>query len=145
MDEKFYRKYLFSRLDTVQREAEVLKECIALLDKGEDKEARDVEEATPPKKTSAKTEVKKGKAKAEPEETEELEAADDADELDLESDEESEPELTVDDVRKTVKTFALKHGKDKALKLLQKFKTTSISDLKKTDYSKVIELAQKHL
>jgi hypothetical protein len=44
-----------------------------------------------------------------------------------------------------VKDFATKHGKEKALKLLGKFKVTSIPDIKKADYAKVIELAKKHL
>jgi hypothetical protein len=52
---------------------------------------------------------------------------------------------TLDDVRKVVKDFATKHGKEKALKLLGKFKVTSIPDIKKQDYAKVIELAKKHL
>lgn len=52
---------------------------------------------------------------------------------------------TLDDVRKVVKDFATKHGKEKALKLLGKFKVTSIPDIKKGDYAKVIELAKKHL
>lgn len=57
--------------------------------------------------------------------------------------EDAEP--TLDEVRKIVKDFATKHGKEKALKLLGKFKVTAINDLKKADYSKVIELAKKHL
>jgi hypothetical protein len=52
---------------------------------------------------------------------------------------------TLEDVRKIVKDFATKHGKEKALKLLGKFKVTSIPDIKKTDYAAVIELAKKHL
>lgn len=52
---------------------------------------------------------------------------------------------TLDEVRKVVKDFATKHGKEKALKLLGKFKVTSIPDIKKADWPKVIELAKKHL
>lgn len=52
---------------------------------------------------------------------------------------------TLDEVRKVVKDFATKHGKEKALKLLGKFKVTAIPDIKKADYAKVIELAKKYL
>ena len=54
-------------------------------------------------------------------------------------------EPTLDDVRKVVKAFATKHGKEKALKLLEKFKVTSIPDLKKKDYAACIDLANKHM
>ena len=63
----------------------------------------------------------------------------------FEDTEEEDEGPTLEDVRKVVKNFATKHGKDKALKLLSKFKVTSIPDIKKADYAKVIELAKKHL
>lgn len=102
-------------------------------------------------KTVAK-ETKAGKGKAKKEEMEEVEspyketetATDDLD--DMFGDEKVEDTgPTLEDVRKIVKDFATKHGKEKALKLLGKFKVTSIPDIKKTDYAAVIELAKKHL
>jgi hypothetical protein len=87
----------------------------------------------------------KGKEKAAPKTEEvEAEATDDLD--DMFGDEKVEDTgPTLEDVRKIVKDFATKHGKEKALKLLGKFKVTSIPDIKKTDYAAVIELAKKHL
>ena len=88
---------------------------------------------------------KGGKGKSAPveEETAEETSSDDDDMFGDDAEENNEP--TLDDVRKVVKDFATKHGKEKALKLLGKFKVTSIPDIKKQDYAKVIELAKKHL
>lgn len=101
-------------------------------------------EAAPAKTGKGKT----GKTSPAPEADTDLgeDAAPEADADDMFGDEaEGSDEPTLDDVRKIVKDFATKHGKDKALKLLGKFKVTAINDLKKGDYSKVIELAKKHL
>lgn len=98
------------------------------------------------KKAAAKKEadpIEKALDEAHEEAAAEEDAADDLD-LDM-GDDEAADEPTLEDVRKVVKDFATKHGKDKALKLLSKFKVTSIPDIKKADYAKVIELAKKHL
>lgn len=90
-----------------------------------------------------KEEPKKGKkAPAKEEVAEEVEVEED-DMFGDDAEESNEP--TLEDVRKVVKDFATKHGKEKALKLLGKFKVTSIPDIKKADYAKVIELAKKYL
>jgi hypothetical protein len=101
--------------------------------------ADDMEEVESPYKEE-KTKGKKAPAKEEV--VEEAEADDDMFGDDT-AEEDTGP--TLDDVRKVVKDFATKHGKEKALKLLGKFKVTSIPDIKKADYAKVIELAKKHL
>lgn len=101
--------------------------------------ADDMEEVESPYKEE-KTKGKKAPAKEEV--AEEAEADDDMFGDDA-ADEDTGP--TLDEVRKVVKDFATKHGKEKALKLLGKFKVTSIPDIKKADYAKVIELAKKHL
>lgn len=91
-----------------------------------------------------KEEPKKGKKAPAKEEVVEEEV--EAEEDDMFGDDEQESnEPTLEDIRKVVKDFATKHGKEKTLKLLGKFKVTSIPDLKKADYAKVIELAKKHL
>jgi len=54
-------------------------------------------------------------------------------------------EPTIDDVRGVVKKFAAKHGKDKTLLLLKKFKVESLPELKKAQYSKFIEVTSKHI
>lgn len=111
-------------------------------------------QAAQPEAAPAETKKGKGKAKAAPApevedeglgETETEAAAETSDD-DLFGDEEPADEgPTLEDVRKVVKDFATKHGKEKALKLLGKFKVTAINDIKKADYGKVIELAKKHL
>jgi hypothetical protein len=102
------------------------------------------EDAGEPVNATKKT---KGKAKAkpevEPEETEEVSETSEDDDM-FGDDEEADNTPTLEDVRKAVKNFATKHGKEKTLKLLGKWKVTAINDLKKADYGKVIELAQKH-
>jgi hypothetical protein len=95
-----------------------------------DVQGEDVQEE--PKKT-------KGKKAAAPA------PANDADDMFGDEGEAEINEPTLDDVRKAIKDFATKHGKEKALKLLGKFKVTSIPDIKKQDYAKVIELAKKYL
>lgn len=106
--------------------------------------------------TEAKPAKGKGKAKAAPapEADDALETAHADAEADAASegdddlfgdDEPADEGPTLEDVRKVVKDFATKHGKEKALKLLGKFKVTAINDIKKADYGKVIELAKKHL
>lgn len=106
--------------------------------------ADDMEEVESPYKDEKKGNGKKNvqSAKAE-EDTNDLAQDDDDMFGDDAADEDTGP--TLDDVRKVVKDFATKHGKEKALKLLGKFKVTSIPDIKKADYAKVIELAKKHL
>lgn len=100
----------------------------------------------------------KGKGKAAPveEETEEVESPfkdtpaeeTEGDDDDLFGDDAADAapaEPTIDDIRKVVKDFCAKHGKEKGLKLLGKFKAASIPDVKKGDYQKLIDLAKKHL
>lgn len=101
----------------------------------------EMEDVKSPYKEEKKTKTKAKEEVVEPET--EPEAADD----DMFGDDPAEEDAgpTLDDVRKVVKDFATKHGKEKALKLLGKFKVTSIPDIKKADYAKVIELAKKHL
>jgi hypothetical protein len=101
----------------------------------------EMEDVKSPYKEEKKTKTKAKEEVVEPET--EPEAADD----DMFGDDPTEEDAgpTLDDVRKVVKDFATKHGKEKALKLLGKFKVTSIPDIKKADYAKVIELAKKHL
>jgi hypothetical protein len=102
--------------------------------------ADDMEEVESPYKEE-KTKGKKAPAKEEVAE----EVASDDDDMFGDDAAEEDTGPTLDDVRKVVKDFATKHGKEKALKLLGKFKVTSIPDIKKADYAKVIELAKKHL
>lgn len=52
---------------------------------------------------------------------------------------------TIEDVRKVVKDFAAKHGKAKALKVLEKFGVTSIPDIKPKDFDACIALCKKHM
>lgn len=156
MDKQFLRKYFMSKLDSAQREVEILKGAVASLDADNEtaEETSEEEVAAPSKKAAAKTDAKSSKkAAAKKEEAEEETEA----EADAESVEESDDDMfgedeaeeddqpTVDDVRKIVKSFATKFGKDAALKLLKKFKATAIPELKKNEYAKVIELANRHL
>lgn len=136
------KKMLTARLYLAKMEFEIINQAIKNLDKeGEMSEKSDEAEETPaPVKTKATT--KKAAAPVKVEESDESEESED--DLDLDGEDET-PAITLEAVRKTVKTFALKHGKDKAVKLLQKFKATSMSDIKTNDYAKVIELAEKHM
>jgi len=114
--------------------------------------------AAQPEAAPAETKAAKGKGKAKaapaPEVDDALETAHADAEADAASegdddlfgdDEPADEGPTLEDVRKVVKDFATKHGKEKALNLLGKFKVTAINDIKKSDYGKVIELAKKHL
>jgi len=146
MDAKFFRKYLMSKLDAAQREVEILKAAIEGLDSdGPAPASEEVEDAPPVKKSSKKDETKKTESKKKTEEV--VEESTDMDDFmsdePLEDDVMKEP--TSDDVRKIIKDFATKHGKEKSLKLLSKFGASAINDIKKKDFSKVIELASKHL
>lgn len=138
------RKFLMYQLSAAQAQVAALEHAI----KGLDGEGG---ETTPAPAKETKTEKKSGKgaAKTKPVETEPEAQVDDAveaDDLDMDLDAvDGSEEPTLDDVRKVVKDFATKHGKEKALKLLSKFNVTSIPDIKKADYAKVIELAKKHL
>lgn len=114
--------------------------------------------AAQPEAAPAETKAAKGKGKAKaapaPEVDDALEtahadaeadAASEGDDDLFSDDEPADEGPTLEDVRKVVKDFATKHGKEKALKLLGKFKVTAINDIKKADYGKVIELAKNHL
>lgn len=143
MDKQFLRKYFMSKLDSAQREVEILKGAVASLDADNEttEETSEEEVAAPSKKAAAKKEeAEEEEAEADAESVEE---SDDDMFADEDGGEDDQP--TVDDVRKIVKSFATKFGKDAALKLLKKFKATAIPELKKGDYAKVIELANKHL
>lgn len=112
-------------------------------------EQTQVEEEKPApaaKKAKAKKETAPVKQEVVEEETQAEETTTDDD--DFMSDEETEEKTqapTIDDVRANVKSFAGKHGKDKTLKLLAKFKVTSVVDLKQKDYQTVIDLVKQHL
>lgn len=129
-----------SKIDCAQREIEINQMLVKQID-GETEVG-----TTSETKTEAVVETKKVK-KAE-KKTEAVVAevvAEENDDLFGDDEAEKSDEPTTEDVRKVVKDFATKHGKEKALKLLGKFKVTNIPDLKKADYSKIIELAKKHL
>lgn len=146
------KKYLLYKLSSAQAEVAMLEEQIKALPAEGDAPA--AAPAKNEKKNEKKSSGKKDAAKTEPApeagvETDEFADASessDGDDLDMDLDSgDAADEPTLDDVRKVVKDFATKHGKEKALKLLGKFKVTSIPDIKKGDYAKVIELAKKHL
>lgn len=138
------RKIVFAEMNVASYRMKVYSDLLAELD------GRAVDVATEePKEIVAKTKAKATKTKEKaPEVVEETEAEESVSEEsdDMFGDEaEADQGPTLEDVRKVVKDFATKHGKEKALKLLGKFKVTSIPDIKKADYAKVIELAKKHL
>lgn len=112
--------------------------------KGKAAPAEEMEEVESPYTEEAPAKGKGGK-KSPPKEEVVEEAAEESDDLFGDDAAEEDEGPTLEDVRKVVKDFATKHGKEKALKLLGKFKVTSIPDIKKADYAKVIELAKKHL
>lgn len=58
---------------------------------------------------------------------------------DAPAEEDEEPETSIDDVREAMKKYAAKNGREKAVKLLAKFKVKSINDLKSKDYDAVIK------
>lgn len=143
-----------SKLDSAQREVEMLKGAVASLDAEETTSTEEAEAEETPTKKSTKVDAKSSKKSAK--KVEEVEEETET-EADAESVEESDDDMfadedggeddqpTVEDVRKIVKSFATKFGKDAALKLLKKFKATAIPELKKNEYAKVIELANRHL
>lgn len=152
MDKVQYRKFLMAKIDVAQREVEVMKDLVSMLD---------AEETTPvetsaPVKQEQKEELKKAKApkkKSEPQPEKEVESETEAqeteavaDEDDFMNDEATDIDApTLDDVRKVVKAFAAKHGKQKTEKLLSKFGAAAIPQIKAKDFAKVIELANKYL
>lgn len=150
------RKIVFAEMNVSDYRTRVFKELLDELDGKAGKSEETTTKASKGKKAEAaeemeevespyKEEPKKGKGKSAPakEEVAEEAPAEEDDMFGDEAEESNEP--TLDDVRKVVKDFATKHGKEKALKLLGKFKVTSIPDIKQADYAKVIELAKKHL
>jgi len=137
LDAGHLRKMVFAMMNAAGYQVRVWEELLAELD-GRSLETKETEETeTTTKKKSTST---KKKAVAEVETQEEVVENDD-----MFGDESLSDEPTVEDVRKIVKTFSAKHGKDKALKLLGKFKVTAIPDLKKSDYQPLIDFANKHL
>lgn len=146
------RKIVFAEMNAAAYRQQVFAELLAELDGRMSPQSEAVAEEVKETKTPSKKEAaapKRETKKAVKEEVVEEEiateetASDDDDMFGDEAEEDAGP--TLDDVRKVVKDFATKHGKEKALKLLGKFKVTSIPDIKKQDYAKVIELAKKHL
>lgn len=150
MQQQTLRKYAMGRISSLQYEIQVLNELVKSVDK-EDEAGTTSDTPTPAasqkpasKPVEAKTTATaKPAAKAAPKTAAPVEEADD----DLFGDDSDSTEIgaTLDDVRKTLKEFAAKHGKDKALKILSKFKVQAIPDIKEVDYAKVIELCQKHM
>ena len=135
------RKIVFAEMNVASYRVKVFSELLAELD-GRQAEATE-EETVVETKTAAKT---KSKSKPVAAPVEEVETEVEAEEDDMFGDDaEVDQGPTLEDVRKVVKDFATKFGKDKALQLLGKFKVSSIPDIKKTDYAKVIELANRHL
>lgn len=150
MDKSTYRKFLMAKIDVAQREIEVTKELVAMLDE----ETAPVAQDAAPAKQEAKAEPKKEKAtkkKPEPQPEKEVEPETEsapeaaADEDDFFGDDTDIEAPTLDDVRKVIKAFAAKHGKQKTEKLLAKFGAQAIPQIKEKDFSKVIELANKYL
>lgn len=151
------KKYLLYKLSSAQAEVAMLEEQIKALPaegdataaaptKNEKKNGKGSKGAAAPAKNAADDALETAHADSEAA-GDALEGGEgEADDLDMDLDGgDASDEPTLDDVRKVVKDFATKHGKEKALKLLGKFKVTSIPDIKKGDYAKVIELAKKHL
>lgn len=139
------RKYFMSKIDSLQREVEFLKESVTLLDA---ESAPEVE--APVKAETKKTEPKKAAAKKEEKapETKKEEKAQDPSDDDLFGDEKQDDELgapTIDDVRAVVKEFSSVKGKEKAMQLLGKFGADSISKIDKKDYEAIIKLAKRYL
>lgn len=114
-----------------------------------------IDEASPAPKTEKKSKPAKNQAKmtepeAAPEVKEETKPEPQAEEptpenLDDMLGEGQSDEPTIDDVRRVIKAFGMKHGKEKALKLLGKFKATSVQEIKKADYGKFVELGSKYI
>lgn len=147
MDKIHYRKFLMAKIDVAQREIEVTKELVSMLDGETHTEAPEkVETKVEPKKEKPTKKAPKAEVEAAPEVEQEQESAPEAssdDDFFGEDDDLKTP--TVDDVRKVVKAFAAKHGKQKTEKLLSKFGAQAIPQIKEKDFAKVIELANKYL
>ena len=147
------RKFFMSRIDSLQREVEFLQESVKALD-SETSAPQDAAAAVEPKKEKAA--APKAEAKAEPKKekaTPKAEAKDEAAEDassddDLFGDESLDEEIkapTIDDVREIAKRFMAKNGKEKTLKLLQKFKVESIAKIDAKDFKAFIDLASRYL
>lgn len=137
------RKIVFAEMNVAAYRQKVYADLLAELDgRGASNANAEEVETVVETKTAAK-----GKSKSKPvQQVEEVETEVEAEENDMFGEETEEDQgPTLDDVRKVVKDFATKFGKDKALQLLGKFKVSSIPDIKKADYPKVIELANRHL
>lgn len=146
MDKNTYRKFLMAKIDVAQREIEVTKELVAILDSESAPQSAAVEVVSEApkaeKKSKAKTEkVQEVKPEVEVEVSQATESLDD----DFMGEDEEISAPTLDDVRKVIKAFAAKHGKQKTEKLLAKFGATAIPQIKEKDFSKVLELANKYL
>ena len=129
-----------SKIDCAQREIEINQMLVKQLD-GETEVGTTADSKVEVKaETKAEPKTKKAEKKSEA-----VVAETESDDLFGDDEAEKSDEPTTEDVRKVVKDFATKHGKEKALELLGKFKVTNIPDLKKADYSKIIELAKKHM
>lgn len=140
MNPNTLRKYLMSKIDCAQREIEINQMLVKQLDA-----ETEVGTTAETKIQKVEPEVETKKVKKAEKKTEAVVAETESDDLFGDGEAEKSDEPTTEDVRKVVKDFATKHGKEKALKLLGKFKVTNIPDLKKADYSKIIELAKKHM
>lgn len=138
------RKIVFAEMNVASYRVKVFSELLAELDGRATGTVEATEEETVVEtKTAAKT---KSKSKPVAAPVEEVETEVEAEEDDMFGDDaEVDQGPTLEDVRKVVKDFATKHGKEKCLKMLSKFGVTSIPDIKKQDYPKVIALAKKHL
>lgn len=149
MDKNAYRKFLMAKIDVAQREIEVTKELVAMLDGETHTEAPEKVEIKPePKKEKSTKKAPKVEVEAAPEvepETEQEAAPEASNDDDFFGEDDDLKTPTVDDVRKVVKAFAAKHGKQKTEKLLSKFGAQAIPQIKEKDFAKVIELANKYL
>ena len=157
------RKFFMSRIDSLQREVEFLQESVKALD-SETSAPQDAAAAVEPKKekaapkAEAKAEPKKEKAASEAKElasflaatgrVKEAEKVLASSDDDLFGDESLDEEIkapTIDDVREIGKRFMAKNGKEKTLKLLQKFKVESMAKLDAKDFKAFIDLASRYL
>ena len=143
MDKNTYRKFLMAKIDVAQREIEVTKELVAMLDEGTVTSAEETQ-AAPVEPKKAKASKAKPETKQEAPEKIETESETSLDD-DFMNDDADISAPTVDDVRKAIKDFAAKHGKQKTEKLLSKFNAQAIPQIKEKDFTKVIELVNKYL
>lgn len=138
LDAGHLRKIVYAFMNATAYQVRVWEELLAELD-GKKVSAKETEETEVEVETTTKKKPAT-KKKAVAEVVEDVEENDD-----MFGDESSSDEPTIEDVRKIVKSFSAKHGKDKAMKLLGKYKVTAIPDLKKSDYQPLIDFASKHL